>query len=390
MQIDQAELFLVRLPFASEQVVHDQTSDYCDTVFLRLQAEGQSGWAEVAPGNFPFLTAESSRSAFELARDFLVPRLLKTKSVSDSKTFAELFAPIKNNNNAKAIIDMAWWDLQARLKDEPLWKTLGGTKRPMEVGLVFDRNEDQDGFFREMQRVTDDQYRRVTLKFRPGWDVQVVAAVRAVVAPLLQVQVDAEGALDPEVHTDTLYRLEDFFLTMIEQPFAPSDFVVNAMTAETLHTPIALDESITSLLEANIAIDLKCCRYFAMKPGRVGGHTEAKKIAQAAKTGEIDCYGAFDLQSPIGYRHMLAMATAGGYTLPSDIYRWNEVFAEMPAAPLESTIHTENVPASDGSEATEERSFQAIELWDEPGIGCLPDMAFLEKHTLEHQLFQND
>ncbi|MDD3585865.1 MAG: enolase C-terminal domain-like protein [Thermoguttaceae bacterium] len=390
MQIDQAELFLVRLPFASPQVVHDQTSDYCDTVFLRLQAEGLSGWAEVAPGNFPFLTAESSQSVFELTRDFLLPRLLKTKSVSESKTFADLFAPIKGNRNAKGVVDMAWWDLQARMKDEPLWKTLGGTKRPVEVGLVFDRNEDQDAFFREMQRVTDDCFRRITLKFRPGWDVQVVAAVRAVVAPLLNVQVDAEGALDPEMHTDTLYRLEDFFLSMIEQPFAPSDFVVNAMTAETLHTPITLDESITSLLEANIAIDLKCCRYFAMKPGRVGGHTEAKKIAEAAMANEIDCYGAFDLQSPLGYRHMLAMAVAGGYTLPCDIYRWNEVFAETPVAPLESSVHSESVPLNDGSDAAEERLFQAVELWDEPGVGGLPDMAFLEKHTLEHQLFSND
>lgn len=390
MLIDKAELFLVRLPFASSQVVHDRTCEYCDTVFLKLEAEGQAGWAEVAPGNFPLLTAESSRSVFELARDFLIPELINTKSISDSKSLSDLYASIKGNFHAKALVDMAWWDLNARVKNEPLWQTLGGTKRPIEVGLVFDRNEDQDAFFRELQRLADDHYRRLTLKFRPGWDVQVVAAVRAVAPPLLQLQVDAEGALSPEVHSDTLYRLEDFFLTMIEQPFAPSDFVVNAMTAETLHTPIALDESITSLLEANIAIDLKCCRYFSMKPGRVGGHTEAKKIAEAATAGEIACYGAFDLQSPIGHRHMLAMVAAGGYTLPCDTCRWDEVFTELPVPPVYSTVHSEIVPANDGSDTTEERLFQAIELWDDPGIGCIPDAAFLEKHTLEHQLFPND
>ncbi len=385
MIIDRLDAFLVRLPLARPFVISDTTIDECETVFLRMESEDCVGWSEVTPGNSPNLTAEWSRGVFHAIQEIFMPVVAEQGFVADGESLDKIFAPYKGNHHAKAAFDLALWDIIAKSNNEPLWKSLGGSKNIIEVGCTFDRMEDQDLFFKDLKRLLDEHYQRLTLKLRPGWDIQVVGATRAETPPLFNIQIDVEGALDMDSHSEIMSRLEDFMPSLIEQPFAASDYVGLAMYQDSTRIPLALDESIQSLQDANIALDLQSGHLFCIKPGRVGGHTEAMKIINEANRHEVTCYGGFDLQSSIGYRHLLALASLSNFTLPCDYLRFDEVFQEDPGKQILSMEYEMDSPTKKTPEGIPVKEWhRGVELWDEPGIGCEPDESLLQKYEVEH------
>ena len=227
MRIERIEGYLVRIPLKKEFRFADAPAQYCESVVLRITGEGASGWSEVTPGANPFLTSEWSGATYLTLRDYVAPIAAELRAVSTAKSLEEAFAHIKGNNHAKAAVEIAWQDLNARLRGEPLWKTLGGEKKPIKLGLTFDRSVEREVFFQELSRATEENFARVTLKMRPGWDVQVLNFARLDSPSWLQLQVDVEGGLDMEAHADTIFRMDDFFLTCVEQPLNPRDFVAH-------------------------------------------------------------------------------------------------------------------------------------------------------------------
>lgn len=380
MLIDRVDLYFARLPLKAPYVIADREQKHCDTVFLRLESEGCAGWSEVTPGNFSCLTSEWSSGVYESIKENLMPVLAEIFAIQDGENLNEILSPIKGNRHAKAAFDMAYWDLQARQNSEPLWKTLGGSKKPIDLGLTFDRMEDHDLFYKELGRAFDENFRRLTMKLRPGWDIQAINALRSESPFFIDLIVDVEGALDLNQHSEILARLDDFLPAMIEQPLAPCDLVAHAMMQEQTRTILALDESIETPEQAEIAIDLQACRAFSMKPGRVGGFTPAKKITTLAEQADLPCYGSFDLQSSIGYRQLLALASLPNFTKPCDYVRLDEVLLEDPGKPV--TCAERTVPASENKE---ERVWKFAELWEEPGLGCDPDPDILEKCTIKKE-----
>ncbi|MDO4587764.1 MAG: enolase C-terminal domain-like protein [Planctomycetia bacterium] len=414
MQIDRMEAFLVRLPLKQPFSIANTVIKNLETVFFRMNSGGLSGWGEVTPGNNSYLTSSWSRGVFAVVKDQLLPLLTQQRSIESGEKLKELFQPVKGNRHAKAVIDLAFWDLYAKYKNLPLWKALGGSKQTVEVGMTFDRNADISQFLNDVKKTVDEGFRRITLKLRPGWDIQMVNAVRSELPPLQELQVDVEGTLEYEKHSDILFRLEDFFLSLIEQPLNQNDYVGHTMLAENLRTPIGLDESIKTLEQAAIAIDLRSAEVFCMKPGRVGGLTEAKLIHQATIPQEISCYGGFDIQSSVGYRHLIALASLSNFNYPCDYLRFSEVFVDDPGIPLEpflkmpeqndkeikteeKTTRMDNLPLEKEPLAKpivrvplkkQSKPVQAIELWAEPGIGCAVDLDIIEKYAIDRVVWE--
>ena len=411
MKIDGLSAYLIRIPLKAPYRMADVLIDHVDTVVVRLRSGDVCGWGEVFPGNTPVLTAAWSRGVFNVLVECLFPLLTDVGSVDSAERLTELFESVKGNRHAKAGIDMAWWDLQSRLHGKPLYEAIGGTRKQVEVGLTLDRFDDRDRFFEEIDRAVKEGYRRVTLKIRPGWDVQMLSWVRAEF-PTLMIQADVEGALSMERHSDTIFRFDDFIIASLEQPLAASEYVGHAMLQDALRTPICLDESITTLLQAQIAIDLQSGSVFCLKAGKVGGLTEAKAIHDAAVASEVDCYSGFDIQTSIGYRFALAVGSFKGCTLPADYVRLDEFLTADPGVPLVPVLQDRQAPAETeqaphvhhvydeeadeliesrsvphhGAASLEPQTCRMIELWSEPGIGFEPDLAMIESHAIDRRL----
>src|SRR5207247_8647667 len=112
---------------------------------------------------------------------------------------------------------------------------------------------------------------RIKLKFRPGWDLDMVAAVRSTF-PNFTFHVDCNAAYRL-ADADLFKALDRHRLAMIEQPLADDgmSLVNHAALASMIETPICLDESVQSVPHVRAALRLSGRRVANIKMARVGG-----------------------------------------------------------------------------------------------------------------------
>jgi O-succinylbenzoate synthase len=184
-------------------------------------------------------------------------------------------------------------------------------------------------------------------------------------------------------HSDTIYRFDDFFPLMLEQPLSSKEYVGHAMLQESLRVPICLDESVTTLHEAEIAIDLRSASVICLNAGRIGGLTPAKEVHDMCKASDVHCYSGFTFLSSIGYRHVAALGALSNCVYPVDYLRAEEVFVADPGMPLPTSMVDLNETGLD-CEIRGYTDTRVVNLWDEPGIGFDPDMGVIEKYAIDH------
>ena len=364
MKIDSAELFLVELPLC--EAVQTETDKTLQTVLVRLESGEHSGWGEASPGNAPRRSGEWAGGAFHTLKAWLAPTLVGNH-VDTGDALHERFASFCGNHFAKSSLDMAWWDLSARIDDKPLHEAIGATRNAVPLGVGFDKEESTEQFSAKLKKAVDDGFSRIELKFRPGWEIEMLRFVRGFV-DLPQLHVDCEAALRLD-YMEIFQRADDFFLSMIEQPLAADDLVGHAMLAEAIRTPICLDESITTLEQAEMAAELKSCQMINLKLGRLGGFTKALAINDFCRESEIGCYVGSDPQTAIGQRASLALAARDEFTYPTD-YIPSDQYFEVDLAESIATDLVDNC--------------RCAKLWSEPGLGIVPDAEILERYTIEH------
>lgn len=366
MYIDSIELYHVALPLRQPLQNRGKTFDRLETVLVRMESGGTSGWGEAAPGNAPLAGPEWAAGAFLCLRDFLAPTLVGS-GIDMGKEIEERLQPFRGNRYAKGALDAAWWDLKARLEGKPLHVVLGGERQAVAVGPTFDRMDSHEEFLAAIGRAFDDGFQRVKLMFRPGWEVRMVDAVRREY-PTQTLHIDCEAALNLSFF-DMLCRLDDFSLAMVEQPLAEDDLVGHAMLQEAVRTPICLDEGITTVAQADVALELKSCRFMNLIPGRVGGLTAALAIHDQCLDAHVECWVGAVPQTAIGARIGYALAAKPNCTYPGDYFPSDQVLAADLAPPL--------LPTRDESDGV-----QRVHLWQESGIGIEPAGDVLEKYCL--------
>ena len=140
-------------------------------------------------------------------------------------------------------------------------------------------------------------------------------------------------------------RLEEFNLAMIEQPLAHDDLIDHAKLQAAIRTPICLDESITSVDRTRQAIELGSCRYVNVKPGRVGGLTNALAIHDLCRDAGIPCWVGGMLESAIGSRLCAALAMLDNFSYPADIFPSTRFYhTDLATPPLQLTPGPDGAP----------------------------------------------
>lgn len=218
---------------------------------------------------------------------------------------------------ARAAVEMAAWDLSARIRGLPLCVALGGSVRPVEAGVAIGLQKSDDELYRRVEAHLEEGYRRIKVKIEPRRDIRPLAGIRDRFGPI-PLAADANAAYAPEDRS-LLREIDDIALEFIEQPLAPEDLEAHARLQESLRTRICLDESIGSLDDARRALDGQSCRMINLKPGRVGGFGESRLIHDLCRARGIPVWCGGMLESGIGRAHNVALATLPGFTLPGDL-----------------------------------------------------------------------
>lgn len=300
MRIDSIRLY--RVPLAGGPL---------ESLLVAMTSDGQTGWGEATLGAAPRESAEWGSGAFACLRDWLAPAVVG-QSISSGPQLEEALASFQDNARAKSALDLAWWNLNAARQSRPLYQTLGGQTETVPLAMALDRRESPEEFLAEIGRAFEAGYDHVILKFRPGWDVEMLRAVRQTFgSEPIAIDCDGLGTLGEQ---ETFYRLEDFFLKYIEQPLAADDLVGHAMLQQALRTPLCLDESITSPARAEQALDLDSCRLAKIELGRVGGLTSALAIGKTFADAGIPCAASAPCAGPLVAQATLALATLPAFS----------------------------------------------------------------------------
>src|SRR5580693_1477962 len=285
-------------------------------LLITVHSEGVDGWAESVVGEDPFYSSEWIETAWPTLMQYLIPALLG-KRVESARDCAALFAKVRAHRMAKAGLENALWDAEARQRQMPLWKLLGGTRREILCGVSIGIQDSVEQLLDKIQIELAAGYRRIKIKVKPGWDLNVLEKIRSRWADItLSCDANSAYTLDQVEH---LREFDQFNLLMIEQPLWNDDIYYHARLQKELRTSICLDESIVSVRSAAFAVDTGACRIINVKVGRVGGFTEALKIHDLCHANKIPVWCGGMLETGIGRAHNIALSTLQNFSLPGDV-----------------------------------------------------------------------
>lgn len=317
MRIDRIELFHVAMPLIFPWRTAYGEDAAVESVLCRLTSGSVSAWGESSPFAAPCYSPEWAGGVFAVCRDWLGPTLLH-QNIPSGADLQQRLGMFKGNPFAKAVLDTAWWNLQSRIENRPLHELLGATRETVAVGADFGVMDSLDDLLAGVGKAVDEGFPRIKLKFRPGWDRDMVAAVRRQY-PRQTIHIDCNSGYSL-ADVPLFQSLDEFELAMIEQPLPYDDVLDHAALQRQIRTPVCLDESVTSLRVARQALDQQSCRFVNVKPGRVGGLTPAVQIHDLCAQAGIPCWVGGMLESTVGASTCVALAMLPNFTYPADIF----------------------------------------------------------------------
>ncbi len=366
IQLERITLREIRLP-----LVHFFETSFGRTkerrmVLVEVSSGGVSGWGEVTAGENPFYNEEWTESAWMILRDYVAPRVLGWPFESAADVAART-AHIRGHQMARGGLEVAVWDLEARLLGRPLYQHIGGgARREIPCGVSIGIQDSVAQLLEKIETELGAGYQRIKIKIKPGWDVDVIREVRRKF-PKIALMADANSAYTL-ADAARLKCLDEFGLMMIEQPLAHDEIIDHAKLQAQLQTPICLDECIRSAHQAEQAIAMDAGRIINIKLGRVGGFAEAKRVHDVAEKAGIPVWCGGMLESGIGRAHNIALSTLPNFILPGDVSASKRYWTlDIIKPPVEVTPQG------------------TIRVRDQPGFGYELDRDFLDSITARRE-----
>lgn len=363
VRIDRLRLRLVRLPLVAFFETSFGRVYHRTFILVSLGGDGLEGLGECVADVDPFYSPETNVTAWHIIKDFIAPAIMG-RAFSNPREIFPALARIRGHHMAKAVVEMAAWDLAAKEQGVPLARLLGGAAREIASGVSIGIQDSLEELLAKIDTELAAGYRRIKIKIKPGWDIRAVEAVRDRFGAI-PLMADANAAYTL-ADADRLASLDRFDLMMIEQPLSYDDLRDHAALQRQMRTPICLDESIHSVRAAEDAIAIGACRIINVKPGRMGGHGESVRLHDVAAANNIPLWHGGMLESGIGRAHNIHLASLPNFTLPGDIAASRRYFVPDLIEPPIDVRPDGTIPVPRG-----------------PGIGVTVDWDRIQSATVE-------
>lgn len=360
MKLEAVELRRIGLPLVSPFRTSFGVELDKDALLVRAIGPDGEGWGECVAMVDPLYSSEYADAVQHVLVHHLLPRLFALADVA-ADDVAPTLEPVKGHRMAKAAIETAILDAELRAAGVSLGTHLGGVRDAVDAGVSVGIMDSIPALLDAVAGYLAQGYKRIKLKIEPGWDIEPVRAVRERFGDEMLLQVDANTAYTLE-DAPLLAQLDPFDLLLIEQPLPEDDMLGHADLAQLINTPVCLDESIESAGDATAAIRLGAAAIINVKPGRVGGYLEAKRIHDVCVEAEIPVWCGGMLETGIGRAANVALASLPGFTLPGDTSASDRYFHRDITEPFVLEHGQLRVPNG-------------------PGIGVDPIMAIVDELT---------
>src|SRR6266403_6113144 len=365
MRVREITLREVRMKLVTPFETSAERTDARRIILVEADVDGVVGWGECVAGETPTYSPETTDTAWHILRDHLWP-LLKGREFGSAAEVWGLLGHVRGHNMAKAALEAAIWESEARQKSIPLSKLLGGTREEIACGVSVGIKDSLDELVAAVKKELAAGYQRIKIKIKPGKDLEQVKRLRQEF-PLIKLMVDANSAYTLE-DWPLLKQLEGFYLMMIEQPLGWDDLYSHIELQKKLDTPICLDACIHSEELARAAVELGACKIINIKLGRVGGHTVARRIHDLCQRHSIPVWCGGMLEAGIGRAHNIALSTLPNFTLAGDVAASKRYWEEDIILP-EVTVSAQGT----------------IRVPTSPGIGFEPRLDRIDKLTVRKE-----
>ena len=365
MKLEAVELLRLNVPLKGAFRTSFSSVTTHEVLWVHVITDEGEGWAECGANDRPDYSSEFHSGAATVLKQFLLPDIFGLGSELTAEAIAPTLHWAKGHRMAKAAIETAVLDAQLRASQTSLASYLGAVKTRVPAGVSVGIMNSPDELMSHVEGYLAEGYLRIKLKIEPGWDYEPVKLVRDTFGDNLLLQVDANTAYT-RADFDLLRRLDEFNLLLIEQPIDEEDILGHAKLASYIETPVCLDESIVSADGARDAIELGAAEIINIKPSRVGGYIESRKIHDVAVASGIPVWCGGMLETGIGRAANLALAALPGFTLPGDTSASSRYFA---------VDTTEPFVLKDGH----------IDVPTGPGIGIDPIREIVDRYTVSQE-----
>ena len=352
MKIERIDLYHIRQtlvnPFRTSFGVETER----DCILIAMRSEGLTGWGECVASHAPGYSYETAGTAWHILSEFLVPSMLG-QNLTEPCDIGDWTRAVRGHPMAKAGLDQAAWDLTAQRDGVSVAQKLAepypdGPRQRVKVGVSIGIQPDKNALIKRIQQHVDEGYRRIKLKIKPSMDLLPARQAREAF-PDLPIMLDANSAY--QLRDAPIFQaMDELDLLMIEQPLAYDDMYEHSQLKPQIKTPLCLDESIHSLADAKFGLAIGAYDIINIKPGRVGGWTEARKIHDLCYEAGIPVWCGGMLETGVGRAGQLALASLPGFTLPGDISATERYYVRDVATPfvLNREDSTITVPAGSG------------------------------------------
>ncbi|MBM2614979.1 o-succinylbenzoate synthase [Actinoplanes sp. LDG1-06] len=316
MKLSGIEMRRIRMPLVAPFRTSFGTETERDVLLLRAVTDEAEGWGECVAMSDPLYSSEYVEAAADVLRRYLIPALAAVEPAS-AIDVAPALHKFKGHRMAKAALETAVLDAELRAAGRSFARELGATADRVPCGVSVGIMDSIPQLLDAVDGYLAQGYVRIKLKIEPGWDVEPVRAVRERFGDDVLLQVDANTAYTVG-QAPLLAALDPFGLLLIEQPLDEEDVLGHVELSRRVRTPICLDESIVSARAAADAIRLGACSIINVKPGRVGGYLEARRIHDVCVANGIPVWCGGMLETGLGRAANVALAALPGFTLPGD------------------------------------------------------------------------
>jgi L-alanine-DL-glutamate epimerase-like enolase superfamily enzyme len=300
MRIAEIETIPCSLPFREEYVTARGALDRRELLLLRVRTdEGVEGIGEAVPlslrgGHSLARIDRALRRTFRRLHRLDPAGLVAGDPLAEAiDAYIHVAAGRRLPAPAGAALEMAIFDLAAKLNRMPVWRLLRGEEaRPVRVNATLAADEPA-AVATAADRWVRMGFDTFKLKIGTGADLAQVEAVREAVGPDARIRVDANGVFDTPDAIRLLQALEPHGIELAEQPVESLRALAEVRAASPI--PVAADESITSRKDAEKAVQAGACDLATAKLSKVGGIGAAGAIARALPT-----YLSSALDGPVG------------------------------------------------------------------------------------------
>jgi O-succinylbenzoate synthase len=374
MKIEQVELFHLSMPMVRPFETSFGRITHRDGILVAARAGGLTGWGECAAMARPAYSYETVDTAWHVLRDFLIPAVLG-HDWQTIEEFLALTAWVRGHLMAKAGLQGGAWDLLAQREGISLAAKLAepyadGPRARVSVGISLGIQPTIEESLARIAESLARGYGRIKLKIRPGHDLALAQAARAAF-PDASIMLDANSAYSLD-DAPLFQQMDDLNLLMLEQPLAHDDIFEHSKLQAQIQTPVCLDESIHTPAQARWALEIDAARVINVKPGRMGGLWEGRKIHDICRERGVPVWCGGMIETGVGRAANLALSSLPGFTLPADISATERYWKQD----IVDELFTLNADDS------------TIAVPDRPGLGVTVNVRWLEQYRQRSETFR--